>query len=101
MKCWDEYISYIKDNPKGYWFRRKLYGYGWTPAKPAGWATTLIYLLFILAVVWRPEETNGPFSEQRDVIVFVIAATVLFIVITWRTGEPLKWQWGNKTDKKD
>lgn len=25
------YLDYIRDNPHGYWFKRKLYGWGWTP----------------------------------------------------------------------
>ena len=27
------YLDYIRDNPKGYWFKRKPFGYGWTPVK--------------------------------------------------------------------
>lgn len=29
-------VEYLKDNPEGYWFKRKLYGWGWTPAKWQG-----------------------------------------------------------------
>ena len=28
-----QYIQYLKDNPQGYWFRRKLFGWGWVPVK--------------------------------------------------------------------
>jgi len=28
MKLWADYTDYLKNNPKGYWFRRKLYSYG-------------------------------------------------------------------------
>ena len=27
-----EYIAYLKDNPQGYWFKARLYGWGWAPA---------------------------------------------------------------------
>ena len=26
-----EYIAYLKDNPQGYWFKARLYGWGWVP----------------------------------------------------------------------
>jgi hypothetical protein len=26
-----KYIEYLKDNPQGYWFKRKVWGWGWTP----------------------------------------------------------------------
>ena len=26
-----QYIAYLKDNPQGYWFKAKLYGWGWVP----------------------------------------------------------------------
>jgi len=41
------YLEYLKDNPNKYWFRRKLYGWGWTPATWQGWLTLLIFILII------------------------------------------------------
>ena len=32
-----EYIAYLKDNLKRYWFKSKLYGWGWVPVKWQGW----------------------------------------------------------------
>jgi len=98
MNCWKEYIEYLKDNPKGYWFRRKMYGYGWTPAKPAGWITVGIYLLFLVGLIIY-QNTLGAFDNDEFPTTFislVAVATILLIVISWRTGEPLKWQWGKK-----
>ena len=46
-----EYRAYLKDNPKGYWFKRKLYGWGWTPAKWQGWCLTLLYSVLVLSLV--------------------------------------------------
>jgi hypothetical protein len=25
-------LDYLRNNPQRYWFKRKLYGWGWTPA---------------------------------------------------------------------
>ncbi|MCB9816648.1 hypothetical protein H6786_04605 [Candidatus Nomurabacteria bacterium] len=100
MKLWNDYLVYIKDNPEGYWFKRKLYGYGWTPATPAGWAVLCGYLLFILIAVLYTEYSGGVETDPTKFITLVVAATVLLLVITWKTGEPLKWQWGRDRDEE-
>lgn len=95
---WDEYISYLKDNPEGHWFKRKSYGWGWTPAKPAGWAVVAAYLLFIFGLVVYAEKTRSVEEDPAKFFIAITAATVLFIVVAWRTGEPPKWQWGKHRD---
>lgn len=100
MKCWDEYINYIKDNPEGYWFKNKLYGYGWTPAKPAGWFTVLIYLAFILGFTWYSESSGFVSSSTSEFITVIFGATAVLLAICWKTGETLKWKWGRKSENK-
>lgn len=99
MKCWDEYIAYIKDNPKGYWFKRKLYGYGWTPAKPEGWAVVFSFILLVLGLVLFLEKTGGVDEQPGKFAAVMAAAVALLLAISWKTGEPLRWQWGPKRDK--
>lgn len=96
MKLCEEYIAYIKDNPEGYWFKRKLYGYGWTPAKPAGWIAVGVYVVFLLGVMWYAQSADIDSNNPARVIALIFGATILLIVISWRTGESLKWQWGRK-----
>lgn len=98
MSCWSEYIAYLKDNPEGYWFKRKLYGYGWTPATWQGWTVMGVYLLFVftLTLVVAPQL---PESELLEVVLLpVFGATAVLLAITWKTGESLKWQWGKLKD---
>ena len=94
MNCWKEYIDYLKDNPEGYWFKCKLYGFGWTPAKPAGWITLGAYLVFLLGVLLYTKAFVVDVEIPMQIISVIIGATTLLIVIMWRTGEPLKWKWG-------
>ena len=99
MKIVRDYVEYLKDNPEGYWFKSKLYGYGWTPAKPAGWIIIGVYLVFLLGVGWYAETASFGDVEPVKFITLVVGATALLLVIIWRTGEPLKWQWGKKEPK--
>lgn len=96
MECWKEYVEYLKDNPEGHWFKRKLYGFGWTPAKWEGWAVLFGYvtLVFTLVFIQAPETADA--DVAKNILLPILAATILFIAIAWRTGESLKWQWGDK-----
>lgn len=96
MKCWREYIEYLKDNPEGYWFKGKLYGYGWTPAKPAGWLVTILYVILLLSFAFYSESSGLVEESPARFITVVFAVTSLLIAICWKTGEPLKWRWGRE-----
>jgi hypothetical protein len=84
------------DQPR--WFKRKKYGYGWTPCAWQGWAIVALYVfgLATLAVYVLPEDSAS------SPVQFIIATgiwTFLLLVITYRTGETPRWQWGN--DEED
>ncbi len=97
MNIWREHILYLKDNPEGYWFKRKLYGIGWTPARKEGWLVLGAYVVFVLAVVYFHEtETYSNFLEPKLAVGLFVTVTILLLVTSWRTGESLKWQWGAK-----
>jgi hypothetical protein len=100
MNLIQDHIEYLKDNPKGYWFKRKRYGYGWTPAKPAGWFTLLGYLVFIFGAIWYTHTSGLDTTAPEKLIGVIIGATLLLLIIVWRTGEPPKWRWSKK-DSKD
>lgn len=95
-----KYIAYLKDNPEGYWFKRKLYGWGWTPAKWQGWLITLIYSFLILGLVLSREEAiPGNPDSGSNFLTFalpIIILTAIFIVVAYKKGEKPRWQWGNK-----
>ncbi|MEP7166392.1 MAG: hypothetical protein ABI758_00255 [Candidatus Woesebacteria bacterium] len=86
---------------KKLWFKRKTYGYGWTPASWQGW---LVVAVFVLCTVWNfmridalshsGSDTLLNFVPQTVVSAFVLVAICLF------TGETPRWQWGEKTKKR-
>jgi 4-hydroxybenzoate polyprenyltransferase len=93
MDIFKQYVDYFKDNPKGYWFKRKLYGWGWTPVKWQGWAIIAIFVLLILlnALSLGNNPTN---PEVVWFIVKIILSVILLIYICYKKGEKPKWQWG-------
>lgn len=95
------YVEYLKDNPEGHWFKRKLFGWGWTPVTWQGWLITFTFVGFIL---WsgidfgvRTSEPTG--SETVWFFIKLVVAIALLMAICYRFGESPKWQWGIPKDK--
>jgi hypothetical protein len=75
---------------KKFWFRRKLYGWGWTPITWQGWLVIAIYVFFIISAVSDLDH------ESFKNFLFIILATILLLVICYKKGEKPKWQWGKR-----
>jgi hypothetical protein len=88
------YRAYMNDNPEGYWFKAKLYGWGWTPVTWQGWGITGLYLLSILAFSFTLDETSPPREVMFTFVLPVFFLTLLLIRICYRTGEKPRWRWG-------
>lgn len=93
-----EYVAYLRDNPKGYWFKRKLYGWGWVPVKWQGWCIIFLYILLILGLVSiREDAILGNPDSGSNFLTFalpIIILTILLIVVSYKKGEKPRWQWG-------
>jgi len=89
-----KYIAYLKDNPEGYWFKRKLYGWGWTPATWQGWAVVGIYLLVVIALILTLDPESPTREEMFMFWIPFVLLTVTLIRISYKKGEKPKWQWG-------
>jgi len=93
------YVDYMKDNPEGYWFKRKLYGWGWVPVSWQGWLVTAVYIVLILAFASTVDENSPP---QELLFMFILPLAILSITllrIAYKTGEKPRWQWGLPKDK--
>lgn len=95
-----EYIEYLKDNPQGYRFKAKLYGWGWIPAKWQGWLVIFIYIFLITILsITREDSIPGDPDSGSNFLVFglpIILLTALLIFICYKKGEKPRWQWGIK-----
>jgi len=89
-----KYIEYIKDNPNHYWFRPKLFGWGWTPATWQGWFVTLLFLFYIVFRVFYHPINDPSTHEFMFFQLELIVVIVLFLVILIIKGEKPHWCWG-------
>lgn len=91
-----EYLKYIKDNPKGYWFKRKLYGWGWTPARWQGWVVILVYVGLVFLFALTIDESSPVDEVVFTFILPMVLLTITLIRICYKKGEKPRWQWGLK-----
>ncbi len=87
---------------KKLWFRRKTYGWGWTPSTWQGWVVIAIYVLLILPIFSGKNSNYASLNDLllRSILPFIILTSGL-IFICYKKGESPKWQWGNPVAKKD
>lgn len=102
MNIFTKYIEYLKDNPNKYWFKRKLYGWGWTPANWKGWMATLVFIAVLVLDFNRIDSTSHSDSDTLyNFIPQAFVFVIIFLFICYKTGEKPKWMWGlpKKDDK--
>lgn len=89
-----ELREYLKDNPEGYWFKRRPYGWGWIPARWQGWAILFAYIALVTLAAFS---IDGRSLEREIVFTFILPVvflTLALIRICYKTGEEPRWQWG-------
>lgn len=98
MSLIKNYVAYLKNNPRGLWFKAKLYGWGWTPAKWQGWVVIIVYIgLIAILALTREESVQGNRDSGSNFLTFalpMIVLTALLIFICYKKGEKPRWQWG-------
>ncbi len=82
-----------------YWFKRKRYGWGWTPSTWEGWTSMLVYVL-IMTLAPSMLASNGAASLLL-IIPLLTLSTAALIALCWWKGETPRWSWGDDDDQKD
>lgn len=90
-----KYILYLKDNPKGYWFKRKLYGWGWVPVRWQGWLVIAVGVAFLIFGLYVGETDDAPGAAFLG---FLLMISIIFF-FGYKKGEKPCWQWGRSKDK--
>lgn len=71
------------------WFKRKTYGYGWTPSTWQGWAVIVVWLILFYFAVTK-------IDSEIVKLVSILILTGILIFVSYKKGEKPKWQWGKK-----
>ena len=81
------------------WFKRRRYGWGWTPVTWQGWTAVIVFLLGVVvaaAVLVEDEPRN---TLSRDGILFIVISISLALGLFWVSyvkGPSPKWRWGKR-----
>ena len=103
MELFRRYLSYIKDNPEGYWFKRKLWGWGWVPVTKNGWYIIALYVLGVLSLAKEMDKHSHSVSDVLvKLSVPVVVLTIFLVIICYKTGEKPGWHRGfpRKNERK-
>lgn len=77
------------------WFKRKLYGYGWTPASGEGWLVIILYILFNIKNFLEINGASKSFNYTAiNFTPLFLLSTALLICLCIKYGETPRWQWG-------
>lgn len=83
-----------------YWFKRRRYGYGWTPSTMQGWLVIIAYLVIVIgsaiAFLDAPETTSQ--RELGMLILILLFSTAGLIKISYKKGPKPMWRWGLKKE---
>lgn len=76
------------------WFKRKTYGYGWTPVTWEGWVFTIAWVIALYLLLTNINH------DWINLAVLIVMSGILFFVC-YKKGEKPRWQWGkeNKIEK--
>lgn len=77
------------------WFKRKKYGWGWTPVTWQGWATLILYIILMVWIFNIFPLSEKIISKENFLpLALWFDTTVILVWISYKKGESPKWQWG-------
>lgn len=81
------YMPKQKKKPEHIWFRRKVYGWGWTPSTWQGWSITFGYIALIVLFAMLVDGESSPYEVAFRFALPCLLLTILFMQIASKTGE--------------
>jgi hypothetical protein len=79
------------NNPEGYWFRAKRYGWGWgPPVRWQGWVVLIVWFAILIGAAARLMP-----AHPVSFLIFAAVMAALLTFICYLTGEPPRWRWGD------
>lgn len=94
----------MSNTPNKLWFKRRRYGWGWTPVTWQGWLSVVIFLAIVVScIVTLPFKPHEPTSGQILLALIYIGSAILILLgVSFMKGPSPKFRWGKKeTDNPD
>ena len=92
-----QYAKYLKHNPQGYWFKAKLYGWGWVPVSWQGWLIIFAYIgVIVFPSIFLGEDIKNSEQFLMLFLPLTICSTLILLWICYKKGEKPHWSWGEK-----
>jgi len=84
-----------------YWFKRRRYGWGWTPVTWQGWLCLVVFLSAILLAALRMP-AKPDITDIILLLLVTLSGVLLLIGIAYAKGPQPRWRMGKKpTDNPD
>lgn len=83
---------------KTLWFKRKTYGYGWTPATWQGWVIVVTYIVLVGLIANRGKFYTDRADVLGGIVIPIVLLTAALIATSVLKGERPRWQWGKKKE---
>lgn len=81
------------------WFKRRRYGWGWTPSTWQGWALLVAMVLLIAVPAFLlPRSTGG--AAMIGFLAWTFGVVAVFSAIATVKGPRPRWRWG-RSDHDD
>jgi hypothetical protein len=77
-----------------FWFKRKLYGWGWEPATKEGWAVIFVYIVLLILILTNLRNINTPEELILKIVLPSFVLSLVLIFVSYKKGEKPRWQWG-------
>jgi hypothetical protein len=85
-------------NKNNYWFKRRRYGFGWTPVTWQGWVSVVVMLAIIFGATYL-FATTSPNNRSFVLYLNTLGMTIILsAILAYSKGPSPKWRWGKKHD---
>ncbi len=83
-----------------YWFKRRRYGWGWTPVTWQGWLTIIAFVAIVVGGGFTLQDVpDGEFTKEVGIYLIVVLVSAIALVrIGFAKGPKPRWRWGKKPD---
>ena len=93
------YNEAIIENKQKYWYKRRRYGWGWTPITWQGWLAILGFLVgvWLAKLLLLGDVSRDTWAANGGIFLGVSIILVLLLLISsYARGPKPKWRWGSK-----